>query len=69
MAARGVELLSVTFRCQECGMETSTPWARFAQTMWTEVQSCECCGTSTTTRGDLTCSGCGTVFEVNVHGA
>jgi hypothetical protein len=61
-------LESVTFTCSQCGVQSTVSWEAFAQTFWSEVQSCECCGTSVTVRGDLTCTGCSQSTEVTVHG-
>ena len=59
---------TVTVRC-ECGVTSVVPWADFTHWAWSDIQSCECCGSSATVRTDVRCSGCGETFEVLVHGS
>lgn len=56
---------SLTVVC-ECGTRTVVEWSRVSATLWHNITSCDCCGTSVTTLVDVDCSGCGQRHEITL---
>jgi hypothetical protein len=60
-------VVSVLSTCEQCHAVIVTPWVQFLQTVWTDVTSCECCGSSIEVFADVVCHNCNTRFEVTLH--
>lgn len=62
------ELRSVDWFCCECEQLQYERWETFVDNFWTEVESCECCGTSVVLWVEVTCRTCGRHESLRLRG-